>query len=85
MYIHDMEQLCFLNDFPDSAEERLYKVVAKDVRGGYQVFWGGTYVFVKNTKGLTVRFTGSDIVDNSINPEKIETWLSRLQQKHPNF
>lgn len=44
-----MEQLSFLNDFPDTEEKR-YKRIITDASGNYNVFTGGTYICFKNEK-----------------------------------
>lgn len=80
-----MEQLCFLNDFPGAEEGKFYKQIGNDASGNYDVFAGGNYIFLKNKKGLTIRFTGADIRSNSATPKQIEQWIRSLHQKHPNF
>lgn len=75
-----MDQLCFVSDFPGSKEEKFYKVVGNDASGNYIVFTGGTYVWVKNKKGMTVRFTSPEVKGGDVSAEQIETWMKRLHQ-----
>ena len=80
-----MEQFCFLNNFPDTNEDRFYKLVGADSNTGYTVYAGGTFIFIKNPKGHTIRFTSPEIKNQSVSPEKIEKWISRLQQLYTWF
>lgn len=80
-----MDQLCFVNDFPGNEEEKFYKVVGHDSTGNYSIFTGGTYVWIKNRKGLTVRFTGPEIKGGDLRSEQIEAWVKRLRQLHEHF
>lgn len=80
-----MEQLSFLNDFPDVEEEKRCKLITTDASGDYDVFAGGTYIYIKNKKGQTVRFTGADVKQGSVTAEQIEGWLSRLHKLYHNF
>lgn len=80
-----MDQICFLNDFPAVEEERFYKEIATDASGNYTVYAGGTYVFFKNTKGLSIRFTTPDIKSNAAGADQIEAWLKRIRQMNPGF
>ena len=80
-----MEQLCFLNDFPVSEEEKFYKKIDSKIASDYNLYVGGTYVCIKNKKGLTLRFTSAEIKGKSVSDALVEKWLKQLRQHHPNF
>lgn len=84
-YLCRMEELCFLSDFPASGEERFYKQVDTKATEDYTLYVGGNYVYFKNKKGLTVRFTSADLKGRHISDEQIAIWLKRLRQLHANF
>lgn len=80
-----MEQICFLSDFPASGEEKFYEKIETPATEEYTLYIGGTYVYLKNKKGMTVRFTTADLKGRSVSDEQVIAWLKRLHQLHANF
>lgn len=80
-----MDQISFLKDFPVIEEERFYKKIATDLSGDYMVYSGGTYIFIRNKNGMSIRFTTRETSADTVSPVQIETWISKLHDLHPRF
>jgi hypothetical protein len=84
-YLCAMEQLCFLNDFPVSGEEKFYQKIDSKIASDYNLYVGGTYVCIKNKKGLTLRFTSAEIKGRTVSDDQVEKWLKQIRHMHTNF
>lgn len=80
-----MEHVSFLHEFPVAGEDRLYKKLAATVPQGYELYYGGNFICLKNQAGGAVRFTTPTLDTQNLSGQLVSEWLETLKRRYRRF
>jgi hypothetical protein len=81
-----MENLSVLTDFPEPVFAAYYhKLETAGLPANYSLCSGGTYYFLSNDRGRTIRFTESNLQPVQVTSPTVEGWLRKIHTIYPNF